>query len=87
MLIRESFFKTLLVYLRPGSQPAKNFGWSKAPFGNDHDVIDVQSTMMRLFCYEQLTNISGGTFFIVGGAWASAGRMARKCLENLKSTV
>jgi len=27
---------------------------------------DVQSTMMQLFCYEQLTNIGGGTFFIVG---------------------
>jgi len=25
-------------------------------FGNDYDVIDVQSTMMRPFCYDQLTN-------------------------------
>jgi len=23
--------------------------------------------MMRLFCFEQLANIGGGTFFIVGG--------------------
>jgi len=38
----------------------------KDTFGNDYDVIDVQSTMMRLFCYDQLTNIGGGTFFIVG---------------------
>jgi len=30
--------------------------------GNDYDLIDVQSTMMRLFCYDQLTNVGGGTF-------------------------
>ena len=41
-------------------------GGGKVTFGNDYDVIDVQSTMMRLFCYDQLTNIGGGTFFIVG---------------------
>jgi len=42
-------------------------GGGKVTFGNDYDVIDVQSTMMRLCCYEQHTNIGGGTFFIVGG--------------------
>jgi len=42
-------------------------GSGKVTFGNDYDVIDVQSTMMRLLCYDQLTNIGGGTFFIVGG--------------------
>jgi len=35
-------------------------------FDNDYDVIDVQSNMTRLFCYDQLTNSGGGTFFIVG---------------------
>jgi len=29
---------------------------TEVTFGNDYDVIDVQSTMMRPFCYDQLTN-------------------------------
>jgi len=29
---------------------------AEVTFGNDYDVIDVQSTMMRPFCYDQLTN-------------------------------
>jgi len=67
----------MVSYHYTGPQPAKNFGGVKVTFGNDYDVIDVQSTMIRLFCYDQLTNIGGGTFFIVGamgvrrgGKWA-----------------
>jgi len=51
----------------------EKFRGGKVTFGNDYDVIDVQSTMMRLFCYDQLINIGGGTFFIVWGPWACAG--------------
>jgi len=29
---------------------------AEVTFGNDYDVIDVQSTTMRPFCYDQLTN-------------------------------
>jgi len=36
--------------LEPGPQPAKNFG-GRVTSGNGCDVIDVQSTMMRPFCY------------------------------------
>jgi len=43
-------------------QPAKNFGGAEVTFGNDYDVIDVQSNMMRLFCYDQFANSGGGTF-------------------------
>jgi len=46
---------------------SEKFRGGKVSFGNYYDVIDVQSTMMRLFCYEQLTSIGGRTFFIVGG--------------------
>jgi len=49
------------------------FRGGKVTFGNDYDVSNVQSTMMPLFCYDQLNNIGGGTFFIVGGPWSSAG--------------
>ena len=50
-----------------GPQPEKNFGGgAEVTFGNDYDVIEVQSNMMRLFCYDQLTNSDGGTFFIMG---------------------
>ena len=42
-------------------------GGGKVTFGNDYDVIDVQSTVMRLFCYDQLAKIGGGNFFILGG--------------------
>jgi len=39
--------------LRTGPQQAKNFGGeAEVTFGN---VIDVQSIMMRPFCYDQLT--------------------------------
>jgi len=60
MLSNES--KQGTTFHNPGPQPAKNFGRGKVTFGNDYDVIDMQSTMMRLFCYDQLTNIGGGTF-------------------------
>jgi len=39
-------------------------------FGNDHDVIDVQSTIMRPFCYDQLSNNDGGPFSNVGATSA-----------------
>jgi len=46
----------------------RKFSWgTEVTFGDDYDVIDVQSTMMRLFCYDLLTNSGGGIFFIVGG--------------------
>ena len=35
---------------------SENFGVAEVTFSNDYDVIDVQSTMMRPFCYDQLTN-------------------------------
>jgi len=82
-----------------GAQLAKIFWGGKVTFGNDYDAIDVQSTMMRLFCYGQLTNIGGGTFFIVGGhgcpqegtKWAFASpanwHTNQTCPEYLKSTV
>jgi len=57
-----------------GRNQRKIFWGGKATFGNEYDVIDVQSTMMRLFCYDHLTNIGGGTVFIVGEPWAPAGR-------------
>jgi len=42
--------------LRTGPQQAKNFGGeAEVTFGNDNGVIDVQSIMMRPFCYDQLT--------------------------------
>ena len=41
--------------LRTGPQQAKNFGGeAEVTFGNDNGVIDVQSIMMRPFCYDQL---------------------------------
>jgi len=46
---------------------SEKFRGGKVTFDNDYDVIDVHSTMMRLFCYDQLTNIGGRTFFLVGG--------------------
>jgi len=42
-------------YHRAGPQPAKNFRGAEVTFGNYYDAIDVQSTMMRPFCYDQLT--------------------------------
>jgi len=45
---------------------SEKFRGGKVIFGNDYDVIDVHSNLMRLFCYDQLTNIGGGTFFIMG---------------------
>ena len=72
------YFRYLII-LRPplirgqGRSQRKISGVVKVTFGNDYDVIDVQSTMMRLFCYDQLTNIGGGTFYIAGGPWASEG--------------
>jgi len=35
-------------------------GEAEVTFANDYDVIDVQSTMMRPFCYDQHTNSGGG---------------------------
>jgi len=57
----------VLSHPQTGPQPRKNFGGGKVTFSNHYDLIDVQSTMMRLFCYDQLPNIGGGTFSIVGG--------------------
>ena len=59
-------FKFMRLYQSSGPQPAKNFG-GEDTFGNDYDVIDVQSTIIRLFCNDQLANIGEGIFFIVGG--------------------
>jgi len=60
-----------LIYLKtitaiPGRNQRKISGGAEVTFGNDYDVIEVQSNMMRLFCYDQLTNSDGGTFFIMG---------------------
>jgi len=40
--------------LRPRPQLAKKFVGAKVTFGNDYDVIDVQSNIMPHFCYDQL---------------------------------
>jgi len=45
-----------IVHPRAGPQPKKNFGNAEITFGNDYDVIDVQSNMMRPFCYDQLAH-------------------------------
>jgi len=52
--------------------------------------------MIRPFCYDQLTNSGGGTFFIVGAMGVRRGRNGhfppgnwdtnQICVENLKST-
>ena len=60
--------------LAAGPQPAKISGKAEVTSGKHYDVIDVHSTRMRLFSYDQLTNTGGGTFFTVGGAWESAGK-------------
>ena len=59
---KQKFFCTFLAR----AATSKKFAGGEVTFGNDYDVIDVQSTMMRLFCYDKLTNIGGGAFFIVG---------------------
>ena len=83
-----------------GPQPEKNFRGAEVTFGNDYAVIDVQSNMMRLFCYDQLTNSGGGTFFIVGamGVRRGGGKIGvfrppgnldtnQVCVENLNTTA
>jgi len=50
-----------------GPQPAKNFGGAEVTFGNDDDVIDMQSTVMRPFCCDQLSNSGGESFFNMRG--------------------
>jgi len=62
-LMKNQFYDTL----NQGHSQRKFSGGEEVTFGDIYDVIDVQSTMMRLFCYDPLTNSGGGTFFIVGG--------------------
>jgi len=50
-----------------GTQPAKKLGVAEVTFGNDDDVIDMQSTMMRLFCCDQLAISGGENFFKMRG--------------------
>jgi len=39
-----------------GRNQRKISGVAEVTFGNDYAAIDVQSTVMRPFCYDQLTN-------------------------------
>jgi len=43
-----------------GRNQRKILEGAEVTFGNDYDVINVQSTMMRPFCYDQLTNEKKG---------------------------
>jgi len=49
-------FELLSFCFSQGRNQRKISGGAKVTFGNDYDVIDVQSTMMRPFCYDRLTN-------------------------------
>jgi len=44
---------------------------AEVTFGNGYVVIDVQFNHDATFCFDQLANNGGGTFFIVGGPWSS----------------
>jgi len=54
-----------------GPKPTKNFWGAEVTFGNDYVVIDVQSTVMRPFCHDHVTN-SGGELFSKRGGGGSA---------------
>ena len=63
-----------------GRNQRKLSGVAEVIFGNDYDVIYVQSTTTRLFCYDQLTNSCEGTFFIVGAHGRPQGAKIIICL-------
>jgi len=61
-IIYSKYKVNTLAYSRHGRNQLKISAGGKVISCNDDGVIDAQSTMMWLFCCDQLTNSGGGTF-------------------------